>query len=128
MHTFLLNFEAVLRGCKKDIDPIDKKVIFLEQVSKSQRLKIDIATFRRMRDDDPAKTFEWLREALLRQVELDKLAANRQAQENAFRSGPAGPGGRPEEEAAQHPSSAACDQNALELARSASTPEARTWS
>ena len=83
METFQLNFETVLRGAK-EISETQIKVCYLEQLMKSGRLKQDVAAFRRMRNDDPDKNYEWLRLALMRQVELDKLDANRKAQEAAL--------------------------------------------
>ena len=45
METFIANWENVRTGCKTDVDESIKKVLFLKQVRKSQRLKQDLAHY-----------------------------------------------------------------------------------
>ena len=91
METFIANWGNVLTGCKTDVDDSIKKVLFLKQVRKSQRLRQDLAHFDRMPEGHEDKSYAFLRDAVRRQITLARLEANRSAHSHASQSGAEAP-------------------------------------
>ena len=98
MRTFQNNIDTVLAGCRKTIDEDTLRSFYLDEISKSAKLKPDVAHFRRLPNGHEDKNYNFLKSALLRQLELEREASNRLAQERALGAPdtayPAGKGGK----------------------------------
>ena len=83
MRQFQSNWDAVIAGCGKDgISERDQLALYLERLEKSDKLKADVAAYRRLPNSE--KSYEVLRSALGRQLEIERHAANRLAQQQAL--------------------------------------------
>ena len=83
MRTFQNNFEFVLAGAK-GVSKESVLALYLEQVAKSGKLKPDVAQYRGLKEGREDKTYEFLKASLMRQLVIEKEAANRAAQERAL--------------------------------------------
>ena len=80
----------VLSGCSdKNIDVALQKVLLLKQLRKSAKLKADISYYDRIPESHEDKSYEFLRGCVRRHLELQRLTANRSAQQQALAGGAA---------------------------------------
>jgi hypothetical protein len=80
MEEFLAHWNYVAEGlpCDPDVSmPGTKLQLFKEQLDKSSVLRQDLATFERMRDDDPHRNFDWLYDACQRHLQRARERKNR---------------------------------------------------